>query len=404
MDISVSSISLKEKFKDIHHVEIVGVSDSGNALFVLLNIWNTEEYKSLFQQIFVFDKHNLKIRDRYKISKNLKWNCIHGLNENTYLMGSNFSGLYSGAALVLFKGNTILTSQLFEKGYATEIHTIQKGKDESFLVSGNWYQCVMCGSHDDYVPVQWQSKVMIEDSGFIAEDIDQVNPKKIKLHIPDSNPESYYVLEDYGISKYNVDGTLIWNQSLGYLGSENLKPIYKMAPFFKIQKDKTIQDGVWFSGADDNNSGRSLSEPLFGRITAGGTILSFNKLLQNFSHIYKIHTLIPGNDNNCLLIGETLGIGQGTGIFILYNHFSEGVWQQSIKYLNFGKSGLELMIHDAPEFHNRYLQIKEIFPQSKNLEDLNEIIITGNADHLRDRNNGYIWSVRINNVFNTGTK
>ncbi|WP_163407010.1 hypothetical protein [Flavobacterium ajazii] len=401
MDILISSINLKEKLKDVHRVEIAGISALGNNLFLLLNIWNTEAYKSLLQQIFVFDRHTLRINDKYKISKNLKWNCIYNLNENIYLM-SNFSSLYSGAALVLFKENTIITSQLFDKGYATEIHTIQRDQDDSFLISGSWHQCIPCGSHDDYVPVQWQSKVTIGDSGFIDEDIDQSNPKRIVLHIrdSDSNPENYYVLEDYGISKYDNDDVLIWNQGLGHYGAENLQPIHKMVPFFKIQNGKTVRDGVWFSGTDYTNS----AEPFFGRISAGGTILSFKNILFNYPEIYKIHNLIPGNDNNCLLIGETLEIGHGTGIFMLFNHFLEGMWQQNIKYLNFSKTGLDLTIQDVPEFHNRYLQIKEIFPQSERLEDLNEIIIIGNTDHFRDRNNGYIWSVKINNVFNTDLK
>lgn len=398
MEISISSISLKEKFKDVHHVEIAAISTFDNNFFVLLNIWETDDYKSLFQRIFVFYRHNLRIKDKYKISKNLKWNCIYSLNENTYLMGSNFSSLYSGAALVLCKENTFITSQIFDKGYSTVIHTIQKDKDSSFLVSGSWYQCVPCGSHDDFVPVQWQSKVRIEDSCFIDEDVDQLNPKKIMTHIPDSDPENYYVPENYGISKYNND-VLIWNQGLGQYGAEDLQPIRKMVPFFKTQNGKTIQDGVWFSGSDQTNSGSGFSGPFFGRVTAGGTILSFKHMLLNFPQIYKIHTLIPGIDNNCLIIGETLVIGEGTGIFMLLNHFSEGNWKQSIKYLNFDKSGFELTIQDTPEFHNRYLQIKEIFPQSERLEDLKEIIIFGNADHLRDRNNGYIWPVRINNVF-----
>ncbi|GGF21300.1 hypothetical protein [Flavobacterium limi] len=397
LDISVRSINLKRKFKDIHHAEIAGVSASGVDYAVLLNVWKTEEYKSLSQQIIVFNK--LEINKICKFSKNLKWNCIYNLDNGFYLLGSKYSGLYSCAVLALFKENILIYSKLLDKGYSTEIHSIQKDEGDSFLISGSWYQCVPCGSHDDYVPVQWQSKIIIESSGLSDEDIDQSNPKKIAFHIPDSDSENYFVTEDYGISKYNNYNELIWNQGLGHFGSENLQPIHKMAPFFKAQNGKTIQDGVWFSGSDQTNSGTGFSEPLFGRVTAGGTILSFKKILLNFSQIYKIHTLIPGIDNNCLLIGETLLVGKGTGIFILFNHFSEGIWHQSIKYLNFDKDGFELMIQDTPEFHNRYLQIKEIFPQSERLEDLEEIIILGNADYFRDRNNGYIWSVRINNPF-----
>lgn len=397
LDISIRSIDLKGKFKDIHHAEIAGVTASAVDYALLLNIWETEEYKSLSQHLIVLDK--LEIINSYNFSKNLKWNCIYNLNNGFYLLGSKFSSLYSCAVLALFKEKTIITSKLFDKGYSTEIHTIQKDKDDSFLISGSWYQCVPCGGHDDYVPVQWQSKITIESLGLSDEDIDQSSPKRIKSHIPDLDPENYFVLEDYGISKYNNHDELIWNQGLGHFGAENLQPIHKMVPFFKTQNGKTIQDGVWFSGSDQTNSDTGFSESLFGRVTAGGTILSFKNILLNFPQIYKIHSLIPGNDNNCLLIGETLAVGQGTGLFILFNHFSEGIWHQTIKYFNFDKTGFELTIQDTPEFHNRYLQIKDIFPQSERLEDLEEIIIFGNADHLRDRNNGYIWSVRINNAF-----
>lgn len=390
MEISIRSLDLKEKFKDIHHVEIAEVNAFATNYSLLLNIWKTEEYKSLNQQVIVLNK--LEIIAKYKFSKNLKWNCIHNLNNGFYLLGSKFSSLYSGAVLALFKENTIIASQLFAKGYATEIHTIQKDKEDSFLISGSWYQCLPCGSHDDYVPVQWQSQITIESSGF--KDRDQASLKTIKSHIPDSDTESknYYILEDYGISKYNKDDELIWNQGLGNVGHESLKPIHKIVPFFKTHNGKTVQDGVWFSGAD-------FSEPLFGRVTGGGTILSFKNILIDFQEIYKIHTLIPGQDNNCLLIGETLIAGKGMGLFILYNHFTEGIWQQNIQYINFSENGLKFKIQDSPEFHNRYLQIKAICPQSERLEDLEEIIIFGNADHLRDRNNGFIWSVRINNAF-----
>ncbi|WP_123955288.1 hypothetical protein [Flavobacterium cheongpyeongense] len=390
MEISIRSLDLKEKFKDIHHVEIAEVNAFATNYSLLLNIWKTEEYKSLNQQVIVLNK--LEIIAKYKFSKNLKWNCIHNLNNGFYLLGSKFSSLYSGAVLALFKENTIIASQLFAKGYATEIHTIQKDKEDSFLISGSWYQFLPCGSHDDYVPVQWQSQITIESSGF--KDRDQASLKTIKSHIPDSDTESknYYILEDYGISKYNKDDELIWNQGLGNVGHESLKPIHKIVPFFKTHNGKTVQDGVWFSGAD-------FSEPLFGRVTGGGTILSFKNILIDFQEIYKIYTLIPGQDNNCLLIGETLIAGKGMGLFILYNHFTEGIWQQNIQYINFSENGLKFKIQDSPEFHNRYLQIKAICPQSERLEDLEEIIIFGNADHLRDRNNGFIWSVRINNAF-----
>ncbi|MDR7212092.1 hypothetical protein [Flavobacterium piscis] len=335
LNISIRSINLKEKFKDIHHVEITGISSFDNEYAALLTIWDTEEYKSLFQQIVVFDK--LQIINKYRLSKNLKWNCIYSLNDGSYLLGSKFSSLYSGAALALFKDKTIVMSKKFDTGYATEISTIQADNDGSLLIKGSWYKCVPCGGHDDYFPEPWQRKITIESSGFIEDDLYNSYQNSIRHSIPDSdlNPENYYVLEDFGISKYNNDDQLMWNQGLGHIGSESLQPIHTIVPFFKTQNGETIQDGVWFSGADHTNSDRSLSEPLFGRITAGGTIQSFKDLLFNFPEIYKIYTIIPGMDNNCLLIVETLIIGEGSGLCLFYNHFSEGSWQQDITVYQF---------------------------------------------------------------------
>jgi hypothetical protein len=47
MNISVRALNLKKDFKDIHHTEIVGVSGSVVDYAVFLNIWESEEYKSL---------------------------------------------------------------------------------------------------------------------------------------------------------------------------------------------------------------------------------------------------------------------------------------------------------------------------------------------------------------------
>lgn len=368
----------------------------------ILNIWDTEEYKSLSQQIIVF--HKFQIINKYKLSKNLKWNCIYSLNDGSYLLGSKFSSLHSGAVLALLKNRTIETSKIFDKGYSTEISTIQKDKEDTILIRGKWYKCVPSGSHDDYYPELWQSRITIESSELIDEDLDDSYQNPIKYSVSDSdlNPENYFVLEDYGISKYTNDDTLIWNQGLGNIGSKSLQPLKKIVPFYKTQNGQTIQDGVWFSGSDHTDSGRSLSnlsEPLFGRITAGGTIQSFKDLLFNFPEIYKIHTIIPGMDNNCLLIAETLIIGEGSSLCLLYNHFSEGIWQQQIKYINFSNTDLKLMVQDTPEFHDRYLEIKEICPQSERLEDLKEIIIFGNASHLRNRDNGDVWTITISDSF-----
>ena len=399
MDLSITSINLKVKYKDIHHVEIKAISSFDDEYAALLNIWNTEEYKSLTQQIIVFNK--LQIINKYKLPKNLKWNCIYRLNHSSYLLGSKFSSFYSGSVLALFNDRKIENYKIFDKGYSTEIGIIQKDRENSILIKGNWYKCVPCGGHDDYVPELWQSRITLAGTDFIDEDLDQSYQSLIKTSVPDSdiNPENYYVLEDFGISKYSNDNKLSWNQGLGHIGHESLQPLNKIVPFFKTQNGQTIQDGVWFSGADHTHSDRSLSEPLFGRVTAGGTIQSFKHILYSFPEIYKIHTLISGMDNNCLLIAETLIMGQGNGLCLLYNHFTEGVWQQQIKYINFIETDLTLIIQDKPEFHNRYLDIKKICPQSERLEDLKEIIIFGNASHLRNRDNGNVWTITISDSF-----
>lgn len=49
LDISIGSINLKEKFKDIHHIEIAGISSLDKEYVSILNIWFTEGYNSLPQ-------------------------------------------------------------------------------------------------------------------------------------------------------------------------------------------------------------------------------------------------------------------------------------------------------------------------------------------------------------------
>jgi len=49
LDRSIRSINLKEKIKDIHHIEIAGISSLDKEYVSLLNIWFTEWYNSLPQ-------------------------------------------------------------------------------------------------------------------------------------------------------------------------------------------------------------------------------------------------------------------------------------------------------------------------------------------------------------------
>nr|WP_315197444.1 hypothetical protein [uncultured Flavobacterium sp.] len=389
------TIDLKTEFKNPHGVQIVSVT-AGDAIYIaLLNIWITNNYQSIEQVVVYFEANKIVAIYKDIFEKGTLWKCIYGLENGNYLLGSNYSSLNSGAKLGLLKEDQLLTSRTFDKGYSTEITKIESTNGGAILINGNWYQCVPAGGHDDFYPERWNTKISKDGLDFIDAENPALKQSYFSASISDSNSGSFYVLENHGVSKYSVEGKRIWNQGLGHFGLEGLMSLNKIAPYYKTQNGITVTDGVWFSGIDYTYADRVVEDPLFGRVTAGGTILSFTQILYDFPEIYKIHTIISGTDSNCLLIGETLRIGEGTGLFLLHMHFSSGFFSTNIQYLNFNTDDLQLSISDIPSFQDRYLDIKGVYPQSSNLEDLTEIIIFGNVNHLRNRDNGMVWSIKI---------
>jgi hypothetical protein len=393
----LNTIDLKKKFERSHCVQIVSVTFCDTIYISLLNIWSTDNYQSIQQVVVYFKGDDIVAIYKNICEKGTLWKCIYGIENGNYWLGSGYSSLNSGAKLALFKEDKLLTSRLFDKGYSTEITKIENGNDEAILIKGNWYECVPAGGHDDFYPEKWNTKIAKDGLDFIDAENPILKQSYFPASISDSNSGSFYILESHGISKYSVVGEIIWNQGLGHIGLEGLMPLNKIVPYYKTQNGKTVTDGVWFSGIDYTNSDRAIEDPLFGRVTAGGTILSLTSILYDFSEIYKIHAIVPGMDSNCLLIGETLRIGEGTGLFLLQIHFSGGVCSKKVRYLNFNADDLQLSISDNPSFQERYLDIKGVYPQSSSIEDLNEIIIFGNVNHLRNRDNGMIWSIKILN-------
>ncbi|PJJ08635.1 hypothetical protein CLU83_1921 [Flavobacterium sp. 1] len=386
---------LKTEFENPHGVQIVSVTSCDAIYIALLNIWITENYQSIEQVVVYFE--GVKIVAIYKdiFEKGTLWKCIYGLENGNYLLGSGYSSLNWGAKLALFKEDKLLTSRTFDKGYSTEITKIESANGDAILINGNWYQCVPAGGHDDFYPERWKTKITKEGQDFLDAENPALKQSYFSASILDSNFGNFYVLESHGISKYSVKGERIWNQGLGHFGLEGLMPLNKIAPYYKTQNGITVTDGVWFSGIDYTYADRAVEDPLFGRVTASGTILSFTQILYDFPEVYKIHAIVSGTDSNCLLIGETLRIGEGTGLFLLHVHFSSGIFSADIQYLNFNIDDLQLSISDIPSFQEYYLDIKGVYPQSFKLEDLNEIIIFGNVNHGHNRDNGMVWSVKI---------
>jgi hypothetical protein len=395
LSILLNTIDLKKKFENPYAVQIVSVT-SGEAIYiVLLNIWITDNYQSIEQVVVYFEGNKISAICKDIFEKGTLWKCVYGLENGKYLLGSSYSSINSGAKLGLFKEDQLLTSRIFDKGHCTEITKIESINGGAILINGNWYECVSAGSHDDFYPERWQTKILKDGLDFIEAENPVLKQSYFSESISDSNSGDFYVLESHGISKYSAEGERIWNQGLGHFGLEGLMPLNKIAPYYKTQNGITVTDGVWFFGIDYSYADRVLEGPMFGRVTAGGTILSFTQILNDFPEIYKIYAIISGKDSNCLLIGETLRIGEGTGLFLLHVHFSNGVFSTDIQYLNWITDDLQLSISDIPSFQERYLDIKGIYPQSSNLEDLNEIIIFGNVNYLRNRDNGMVWSIKM---------
>ncbi|PKB17153.1 hypothetical protein [Flavobacterium sp. 5] len=399
LSILLNTTDLKKEFESAHWVQIVAITPSDTIYIALLNVWITDNYQSIQQVIIYFEESRIIKLYKNIQEKEIRWKCIFSLENGQYWLGSGYSSFNSGAKLALFKEDQLLTSRIFNKGYSTEINKIENGNNGSILINGNWYQCVPAGGHDDFWPERWQTKISKEGLDFIEVENPVIKQSYFSSSVLDSNNENFYVLENHGISKYLNEGEIIWNQGLGHFGLEGLMPLNKIVPYYKVHNGITVHDGVWFSGIDYTNSDRSVEDPLFGRVTVCGTILSFNHILYDFPEIYKIHTIVSGIDSDCLLIGETLRIGEGTGLFLLHVHFSNGVFSTNIKYLNCNGDDLQLSVSDSPSFQERYLDIKGVYPQSSSLEDLNEIIIFGNVNYLRNRDNGMVWSVKIDTVF-----
>lgn len=396
----LNTIDLKKEFKNPHCVHILSITSYNDINLALLNIWIKDDYQSIEQVVVCFKKQ--KIVDIYKdiFQKGVLWRCIYSLENGDYWLGGDYSSLNSGAKLSLFKKNQQLYTRTFDEGYSTEITKIENSNDGKLLINGNWYECVPAGGHDDFYPVRWNTKITKEGQDFLYAENPVLNQSYFSKSMAESDSENFYVLEDYGISKYSVEGNLLWNQGLGHFGQEELMPLNKMVPYYKTQNGITFADGVWFSGMDTTPSDRSLGKPILGRVTAGGTILSFEEQLSNFPEIHKIHTIIPGQDINCLLVCETLHIGKGSGLCLLSIHFSFAVCTMYIKYLNFSTNDLELSVSDYPWFQERYVDIKGIYPQGSCFEDLKEIIIFGNVNYLQNRDNGMVWTVDIKSLLN----
>lgn len=391
--------NLKEEFGDPHHVEIVSVSYAEDRHMVLLNIWITNEYRSI-EQVVAF-VNNTHVVARYRLDENsdLRWQCVYTLNHRSYYLGSAYSSLYKGAKLALLDRGLLKKAQLFDKGYGTTINRIEASFNKTLLISGDWYKCERAGGHDDYWPVSWCLVVGEDTFEPIVNALTRPLPPKGTFV---AQREDYYCLEDYGVSKYvDIEGRrLLWNQGLGSIGKEELMPIQQIAPFYTKHKDKPLKaDGVWFAGTDYTHEDRPYARPFLGRVTSKGTILSFAPELEDYPAIRKIHALVAGADSDCLLIGETLEIGKGTGFFFLYLNFSGISWVKNIQYLNFQHSHLLTFMGDLPMFDDCYFETKEIHIQGEHLAELAQIQIFGNLSHGRNRDNGILYSIDIKKLF-----
>ncbi|WP_348799737.1 hypothetical protein [Flavobacterium adhaerens] len=393
--LSLQATNLQEVFENSHRVEIMSVTRTDTSCLALLNVWKTDKYASIEQEIVCFD--GIEIVDILAgiTEKETRWQCIYGLENKKFWIGSTYKDYTNPAKLFLFEKEKLIKSLFFDKGYSTEIINIEPSLDESLLIVGNWYELVKSGSHDDFWPQRWETKITKEGEDYIENERPSIYRNYLPDIISDPTSNTFYAIENYGVSKYTSDEKLLWNQGLGHVQQEGLMPINKMALFYRTQNGEIFSDGVWFSGMDHTIIDRSARNPFFGRVTAGGTILSFTHLLNDFPEIHKIHKIISGKDNNCLLIGETLHIGRGKSMFLLYIQYSNGAFAKQIKYLNFCTNDLQLSIGDFPWFEGHYLEVKQIYPNSSHLEDLKEIIIFGNVSHLKNRDKGMVWSVKM---------
>lgn len=380
-NLSIVNYEFRSYYPEAHHVEVVAVSEGEVGHLVLLNVWETDEYKSIRQRL-VYMKA-LKIYKEHWLERNAKWTCVHYLEDGKYLMGG-YTSDSAPAFLAFFNDGKIEKALFYDKGFSTRIDAIAPAIDGDLLLKGNYWVVYNAGGHDDHYPKPWEQKISKNGD----------NTEGVSLQLSDTYFEegsgNYYHYQRYEVFKYDPSGKLLWDQDTSITGLEKSSFLRTIAPYFMITEDRTLSDGVWLGGrrtTEDYGIGRSL--PTLFRVTSGGTRLDFSHLFGPYPECSAVLAILPGTNRNCYILGETLIRGEGNGLFLLTLAETPFLEVKGITYFNFQEDSHLPVAEAEPSFSDKYLWVKDVFTNK------NGFTIFLNSSQGRDRDKGSIWEITI---------
>lgn len=384
----VQELDFKNHFPSANTVKVQSTSKWKNGFLVLLDIWETEHYSSQWQMLVKVV--GLKITEKFTLDAQIKWKCVHGMEDGKYFLGSHYSDSRP-AILSLFKKGKLLNSWEFDRGFSTEISSIAPTLDGNILVRGVYYVGQAVGGHDEYYPEPWQEKLSKEGAEIEGDAIALSDVFVEESALGDeTNAGGYFLLDRHLIKKYDKSGKQLWVHDTAITGFEKSFFLKTMAPYFRVRgESETITDGVWLAGrrtTEAHGNGHSL--PTLFRATSGGTLLNFSQIFEAFPSLESVLSILPGADRSCYVLASTLSRGKGSGLCLIHI----GVYDfqvLGIKYINFQSNRVAPYIESEPAFFGKYLHLKQVHTTNEG----DGFIIFFNAWEAGRSDTGKIWRI-----------
>lgn len=387
----IMELDFKSCCPHAHQVSIESVSKWNKGFLVLLSVWETKEYRSVWQMLAQVT--GLEIIKKYPLDKEIRWRCVHGLEEGKYLLGS-YHRESKPAVLSLFQEGKLLKTRYFEKGYATGIRSIERTIDDNILLEGEYYTIEPAGGHDEYYPHGWTHKITkdLEDSAGSTATQNQVCFESA-LQNKGKSSVNYFAYDRYMIGKYNNMGELLWEQDTAITGQERSSKLLSLAPYCLSKENAPLTDGIWAGGKREyasHEKGTGLSFPTLFRLTSGATLLNFSIYLEAIPHLQSVLSIMPGPDRNCYVLGETLIVGEGNGLFLLHIELTPFVVIKAVRYLNLHGNGLPPTMEEQPSFCGEYHSVSAVY---KNEEERKFTVFVNTREVYQS--NGKVWSLLV---------
>lgn len=380
-------LELKSCFPEAYTVSIASVCQWEEGYGVLLTIWETDEYSARWNMLIKISGG--EITHKYYFDKEIKWLCAYGLGKGKYLLGS-FNRGSKPAILSLFQREKLLKTRYFDKGYATEICSIERTIDNDILVEGEFCTIEPAGGHDEYYAHKWTQKITanLEDS----EGTTIVNSQVCYEEGMTLGDEEgcFFTYDQYRVGKYNNAEELLWEQDTAITGEERSSKLLNLAPYHFMREDKLFMDGIWAGGKRNNVRGSGMYCPTLFRLSSGGTLLNFSKYLEAIPHLQSVLSIMPGMDKSCYVLGETLVVGEGNGLCMVYVDLAPHVVIKSVRYVNLHESGLPPIIDETPSFCGKFINIVAVYQE---VEEERFVVFLNTSENGRCY--GKVWSLSL---------